>query len=1103
MSIKTKINTLLFILLIALGAFTSSVLTGQFIDKKEGILFLLMKNDALLENVVTSLKSDLSDQGLFTEIKNQYQKVKSNYSIIQNGGKMVYGNIKSTVKPLDNDNLNLILNEQVKNINYQITFLESSGTSKELPKSVEAYIIDKNRLIREYNDQFIIKLKENRKNVLLIYTLIDFLLLIVFFVVFVLMYKQFNKYLFNYLKNISETIPKFLAGENSQLINEKEPQDPLMIEIIKHIEHLGTNVKYATEFAKEIGEGNFNYELEINDKDDSLGLALEDMRLKLKSYSEQEAKRIWTTEGIAKFAQIVRENNDNLFDLGKNVVSSLVKYLDANQGGLYITATDKNNDQYLELTGHYAFEKQRYTNQKVYSEDNLLGRVLQDKDTIKITDIPENYISIGSGLGTAVPKCILIVPLKVNDELHGAIEIASFNNLEEYKIRFVENIAESIASSISTVKMNTNTKSLLDESQKLTLQLQAKEDEMTRSMEQLQNAQAEMKRNQIELDGVFNSINQTLATVEFSIDGRILKGNNNSSQLLGYDLDELVGKYHSHFLKEEDANIEEYNNFWHELSQNHSKSGDFNWICKGNKEIWINTTFTPVTDSEGIVFKVIMLAKDITEEKEEELEFKKLSIVTNNTDNSVIITSKEGYIEYVNPGFTKLTGYISEEVLGKKPEDFLNGPDTSSETISNITKKLSLNEPFYEEILNYTKNGTSYWISLAVNPVFNESGTIEQYVHIQTNITDTKSRAIDFSSKLDAISKSNAIMEIGLDECILEMNENALKAFGFERENILQKSHKLILDEAFKNADEYTTFWSKLKKGEFIKGEFKRLGKYNKEVWLRGIYSPIFDVNNTPYKFVFFGVDITDERKLREATLKKELELRENAKAINVTVASVEFNMTGHINDVNDIFLGVTGFTKEELLDQHYETLLPEIEKGKPQHELMWENLKRGKFFSGEFKIISKTGKDLYLNSTYNPIMDDDGSPKKVMMFAQFTTDEKAKEVGLMGAARALKTSLPTFELKENGSFKTANQLFMDIFGYKRLQLRKLDIQTICPSLTEAAVKLLLDQIQVADFFEKELALVTSTGESIKKRITFTPIKSLEGTLDKTICIIL
>ncbi len=206
---------------------------------------------------------------------------------------------------------------------------------------------------------------------------------------------------------------------------------------------------------------------------------------------------------------------------------------------------------------------------------------------------------------------------------------------------------------------------------------------------------------------------------------------------------------------------------------------------------------------------------------------------------------------------------------------------------------------------------------------------------------------------------------------------------------------------------------------------------------------------------------------------------------------------------MSTIFLGVTGYQKDELIGNSYEKILPPYEIGKPQHELMWENLRRGKFFSGEFKIISKLGKDLYLNSTYNPILDDNEKPKKVMMFAQFTTDEKEKEIDLMGTVKALKTSLPIFELKADGAMKTANLLFMEKYGYKRLQLRKLNIQALAPSLAPNELNAFLKKVHLGEFFEQTLKLVTAEGVETTNKVTFTPIKNLESNIEKIVCIIL
>ena len=177
-----------------------------------------------------------------------------------------------------------------------------------------------------------------------------------------------------------------------------------------------------------------------------------------------------------------------------------------------------------------------------------------------------------------------------------------------------------------------------------------------------------------------------------------------------------------------------------------------------NPRKWINASYNPVFDAEGRPYKVVKYAVDITDQVKTRETAKTLSLVANETDNSVIICDKFGKIEYINPGFTKLTGYVLEDCIGKKPGELLQGKHTDEETKKRIREKLDLKQPFYDEIINYNKAGESYWISLAINPVFDNNGELDKYISIQTNITETKLQQLDFNCKLEAISKASALL---------------------------------------------------------------------------------------------------------------------------------------------------------------------------------------------------------------------------------------------------------------------------------------------------------------------------------------------------------
>jgi PAS domain-containing protein len=218
------------------------------------------------------------------------------------------------------------------------------------------------------------------------------------------------------------------------------------------------------------------------------------MRGNLSRVAEEDKKRNWATEGMAKFGEILRTNNNDVQKLSDEIIANLVKYLKANQGALYIIDDTDSEEATMSMTACYAWDKKKYLNQKIYRGEGLAGQCWQEMDAIYLTDVPQNYIRITSGLGDANPSCILIVPLKVNDQIFGVVELASFNILNEHEVEFVKKISESIASTISTVKINERTTKLLEESQQMTEEMRAQEEEMRQNMEELQATQEGMTR---------------------------------------------------------------------------------------------------------------------------------------------------------------------------------------------------------------------------------------------------------------------------------------------------------------------------------------------------------------------------------------------------------------------------------------------------------------------------------------------------------------------------------------------------------------------------------------------------------------------------------
>ena len=420
--------------------------------------------------------------------------------------------------------------------------------------------------------------------------------------------------------NVLQTISKGDLNNVQKL--EVKTKDELG-QIAKAMNSLVDGLKRTANFAQQIGEGKLDTDFELLDKNDVLGNSLLNMRESLikaekeeEKRKEEDNKRSWATQGHAMFADILRQDNDDLNELSFKVIKNLVKYLNANQGGIFILNDDDENNKFLELTACYAFDRRKYLEKSIEIGEGLVGATFLEKKTTYLKDVPQNYIRITSGLGGENPSCVLIVPLIVNEEALGVIEVASFNPFEKHEIEFVEKVAESIASTISSAKINAKTAYLLEQSQQQAEEMRAQEEEMRQNMEEMHATQEEMSRKEKELREQIELINQFLVKLEYDANGKILDVNDLYTQISGYSKSELIGKHHSIVFDNPNFETSEnYKKFWELMKQGKSSKGIFKRIGKNGKYFIGKGISYPVKDENGNLIKVIELSVDITEKE--------------------------------------------------------------------------------------------------------------------------------------------------------------------------------------------------------------------------------------------------------------------------------------------------------------------------------------------------------------------------------------------------------------------------------------------------------------------------------------------------------
>ncbi len=375
---------------------------------------------------------------------------------------------------------------------------------------------------------------------------------------------------------------------------------------------IGLNKK--VEFANHIGAGNLNADFTLLSDDDVLGRSLIDMRnslLKAEDDDEkrrlEDEKRRWSNEGLAKFAEILRQNNNNLDLLANEIIRNLIYYLNANQGGIFIINDHDRSNIVLELLASFAYNRKKYIKKQVQLGEGLVGACAVEKETIHLTEIPQDYVKITSGLGGSNPTSLLLVPMLIEKDMLGVIEIASFNDFKKHEIEFVEKVAESIASTLKSVRINIRTSQLLEQSQQQSEEMAAQEEEMRQNMEELQATQEESARREAEFKGTLDAIDHFLLKAEFSFNGDILFANNQFLQKFEYSMNEIKGLKHTAFISEQDTT--NFQKIWKSVNSGSGHHEKMKLKLKSGKLVEFIVAISPVYVSDEIE-KIILLAID-------------------------------------------------------------------------------------------------------------------------------------------------------------------------------------------------------------------------------------------------------------------------------------------------------------------------------------------------------------------------------------------------------------------------------------------------------------------------------------------------------------
>jgi methyl-accepting chemotaxis protein len=358
-----------------------------------------------------------------------------------------------------------------------------------------------------------------------------------------------------------------------------------------------------------------------------------------------------------------------------------------------------------------------------------------------------------------------------------------------------------------------------------------------------------------------------------------------------------------------------------------------------------------------------------------------------NKSQAVIEFAMDGTILHANDNFLNAMGYSQEEIVGKHHSMFADHAYAQSAEYREFWEKLRRGEFDAGQYKRFGKGGKEIWIQASYNPVLDAKGKPLKVIKFATDITEQKMKAADYEGQISAIGKSQAVIEFTPDGKILNANDNFLKTLGYTLEEVKGQHHGMFAEPVYRQSAEYRIFWEKLGRGEYDAGQYKRIGKGGREIWIQASYNPILDANGKVFKVVKYATDIT-QQKLQNADYEGQLA------AISKAQAVIEFTLDGKILTANDNFLKTLGYSLEEVKGQHHSIFVENNYRQSPDYRMFWEKLGRGEYDAGQYKRITKTGAEIWIQASYNPILDVNGKPFKVVKYAtDITAAVKASQV--------------------------------------------------------------------------------------------------------------
>jgi len=574
----------------------------------------------------------------------------------------------------------------------------------------------------------------------------------------------FSKYLTKPLSSLKSMLEMVGNGILPEQVD-KQTNDEIGL-MANDLNHLVQTLKKTAHFAQQIGEGNFDANFKPISNNDALGVALVDMRDNLIEAEKRDKERNWIVTGVAEIGEILRAN-DSIEVLGDEVIKYILGKIDAVQGAFYVTADNEESDTYLEMKASYAYNRKKYLQANFKYAEGLVGQSAAEMDTVMRTEIPDDYVSITSGiLGDKKPSCILIVPLITEEKVYGVLEFAGFEKFDRSKVKFVEELSLILARTVFNIKVNERTRKLLEESQAMSSELQEKQEILRQNAEEMQATQEELQKSNSKLEEQIEEVNRTQKRMQLLLenasevitiyeeDETVRYISPSVEPILGYSQKEMMGK------RDIDKVHPDMRDEFDQMFKNLLSKPDeqitiqYEYQTKEGNYIWLESTGTNFMSNPAIQ-GIIVNSSDITERRRAEQEQRMRSKMQALSENSpdLITRLEHEEISYINP--------VIEDYTGKKPQDFINHKfdevalnDAIIDRWLEIVEEVSKSNDKVASEMDFPSEKGDRVMQVNAIPEYDENEALESVLVVSHDITERKIIELEIQNKNKKIADS-------------------------------------------------------------------------------------------------------------------------------------------------------------------------------------------------------------------------------------------------------------------------------------------------------------------------------------------------------------